>query len=95
MSGTIILRLIEKDIKLFFGNRAAQRLVAICQQLALEHGGPFFLSCRIAGKLVGVHATTAMRTIRFLLDRGVLRLITPGRPGRAAVYLYTHANPPE
>ena len=57
----------------------ARRLAAICRELQRMHGEqPFFLDCRNAGLLIGVHYRTAHRRLRQLCDRGVLQQVSSG-----------------
>ena len=59
-------------------------LVAICLQLQREHGSePFYLSCRTAGKLIGVDHLRANRWLNVLIEDNVLSLVQKGRPGKA------------
>jgi hypothetical protein len=60
-----------------------RRLVALCHQLDREAGGKaFFLSCRMAGELLGVHYVQANRWL-FLLDHDkVVKQLNKGDPAR-------------
>lgn len=66
-------------------------LVALCRELQRACGmGPFFLSTRTAGQLLGVHYATASRWLRGLRHDGILKLVSPGsrEEGRASRYRY-------
>lgn len=64
-----------------------QRLVGICLRLQ-EHEGaaPFFLGCRKAGELLGVHFTHAGSLLRLLVADGILRVVDKGSNGRSTRY---------
>ena len=51
----------------------------LCDALQKRAGDrPFHLDCRTAGKLVGVHYSTASRHLNRLMDSGKLELVKPG-----------------
>ena len=73
-----------------FEDARLRLLVSICQELQAAAGAsPFFLSCRTAGRLVGVDHTCASRWLRGLQGE-VLELVTAGttRSRRASRYRY-------
>jgi hypothetical protein len=66
-------------------------LVALCQELQKATGdGPFYLSCRTAGRLLGVDHTTAWRWLFLLVQDGVLQEVTKGsqQTKKASRYRY-------
>lgn len=64
-------------------------LLAICVQLQEIAGdGPFFLSCRSAGELLGISASSAGNLFVLLQAEGLLKLAAPGTKYRAARYRY-------
>ena len=64
------------------------RLIKLCRELQRESGkGPFFLSCRTAGVLLGLGHWTAWRRMCVLQEDGVIRCVQPGKT-RAARYRY-------
>jgi hypothetical protein len=57
-------------------------LAALCRELQRIAGaGPFFLDCRSAGRLLGIHHTTAWRLLTVLCADGIL---APGDKGSQA-----------
>ena len=73
-----------------------RRLVALCRQLDREaKGGPFFLSCRTAGKLLGVSHVQANRWLFLLAHDGVIEQMNKGDPGKrqAAEYQWIGRRP--
>jgi hypothetical protein len=57
-------------------------LVAICVSLQQFHGtGPFFLSCRKAGEVIGVSKSDASRLLRMLVFDSVLEVVNAGSYG--------------
>jgi hypothetical protein len=70
---------------------ALQLLVALCRELQREAGdGPFYLSCRTAGRLLGVHYKTASAWLAGLAIDGVVKVIVRGgqKSMRASRYRY-------
>ncbi len=66
-----------------------RRLVAICRELQRACGdAPFFLSCRTAGRLVGLDHATAWRRLGMLVADGVLIMAQTGTTRRATRYRY-------
>lgn len=65
------------------------RLVRICQALAAHNApGPFFLSSRQAGELLGVHFTDASKMLAALVMDGVLHLESRGAGKTASRYRF-------
>jgi hypothetical protein len=63
------------------------KLLLICQQLQLTHGEePFFLSARMAEKLINYHFTGTAKMLDALVSDGFLELITKGKMGEASRY---------
>ena len=74
-----------------YDQQALKLLVALCRELQRSAGErQFFLSCRTAGRLLGVDHTTANRWLFLLTSDGVLKKVTPGERGKriAARYRY-------
>ncbi len=77
-----------------YPNEAAHLLACLCRELQIIAGDqPFFLDCRNAGKLLGVHFTTASEWLNGFQQLGILKLIEkgkrqPGKPGKASRYRY-------
>lgn len=72
-------------------------LAAICRELGLVRADRvFYLSCRKAGKMLGVSHTTANGWLFLLEHDGIIRTIakggTPENPRRATRFLYTGPN---
>ncbi len=66
-------------------NERLQILVALCRELQRATGGqPFYLSCRVAGRLLSVSHTEAGRWLFLLESDGILRVVAKGG---------THENP--
>lgn len=66
------------------------RLVCICQALAIHHApGPFFLSSRQAGELLGVHFTEASKMLAALVMDRVLHLESRGAGRVASRYRFS------
>ena len=69
-------------------------LASLCRELQRDAGkGPFFLSCRTAGRLLEVDHTTAWRWLMVLfVQDGLLEVTERGRPGgrRATRFRYIH-----
>jgi len=66
-------------------------LISICRELQRATGdGPFFLSCRTAGKYIGTDHTTASRYLFLLEHDGILQVVTKGdqRSRRATRFRY-------
>ncbi|MHA1409235.1 MAG: hypothetical protein ACTSQY_02745 [Candidatus Odinarchaeia archaeon] len=59
-----------------FKNPRIKLLVKLCYQInELRHENHFYLSCIDVGRLLGVSAKTASKYLRFLVKKGVLRLV--------------------
>ena len=66
------------------------RLIKLCRELQRAAGdGPFFLSCRTAGELLGVDHNTAWKRLRMLESDEVLKATARGTKTRATRYMYT------
>lgn len=68
-----------------------RRLVGLCAELQRGHGdAPFFLSCRVAGRVLGIGHADASRDLRGLCRDGVLREVErpPRGTGRAIRYRF-------
>jgi hypothetical protein len=66
-----------------------RRLLKLCRELQRDSGAsPFFLSCRKAGKLLGVDHDTASKFMGMLVGDGVLSLSKAGTARTAARYRY-------
>ncbi len=66
-------------------------LISICRELQrVAKDRPFFLSCRTAGRLLGVDHHTAWRWLFLLVQDGVLDLVSVGQlsTGKASEYRY-------
>ena len=66
-------------------------LVALCRELQRSAGGgPFYLSCRTAGRLLGVDYSTANRWLFLMANDGILEVAEPGNRAqrKAARYRY-------
>jgi len=62
-----------------FEQEPLRLLVAICRELQRNAGeGPFFLSSRDAGRLLGVEHTTAHRWLHGLKNMGILAIVEAG-----------------
>lgn len=68
----------------------AVALCRICKQLQANAGeGPFFISARQAGELIGLHFTDASKVLYALVADGVLSLVKRGAGKVASRYRYT------
>jgi len=68
---------------------AAQHLIRLCLGLQKHHGvGPFFLSVRMAGEVLGVHFTDASKMLTVLVVDGVLTLVSKGAGRYASRYRF-------
>ena len=73
-----------------------RRLITICRELQRASGdGPFFLSCRTAGLLLGLDQTTAWRRLGMLVVDDVLLVVQNGTKRRATRYRYTGDDAPK
>ncbi len=66
-------------------------LVALCRELQRSvGGGPFYLSCRTAGRLLGVDYSTANRWLFLMVSDEILAVTEPGDRAKrkAARYRY-------
>jgi hypothetical protein len=69
-----------------------KKLVCLTYQMQLHHGKkPFFLSCRDAGALIGVHFETASKLLGHLVRDGVLELVERGVRPKASSYRFIGA----
>jgi len=74
-----------------FEQPALRLLVSLCCELQRDAGaGPFYLSCRTAGRLLNVEHTTAARWLYLLVQSGILIEVEKGsqRHNRATRYRY-------
>lgn len=74
-----------------FEGDAARLLVAVCRELQRAAGdGPFYLSCRKAGELIGLHYTRAADYLAMLADLGIVQVVEVGsaETNRATRYRY-------
>ncbi len=74
-----------------YDQQPLQLLVALCRELQRSAGsGPFYLSCRTAGRLLGVDHTTANRWLFLMISDGILEIAEPGDRAKrkAARYRY-------
>jgi hypothetical protein len=75
--------------KLYKDDPIMHRLALLCAQLQEEAGEePFYLTCRNAGRLLGIRHEPANDRLRLLMTHKVLKLVEKGRPGRASRYRY-------
>ncbi len=67
-----------------------RNLVALCRELQREAGkDPFYLACRVAGRLIGVDRNTANHWLGLTLQADeVVALVRKGSRGRASEYRY-------
>lgn len=66
-----------------------QRLIKLCRELQYTAGdGPFFLSVRTAGELVGLDRNSAWRRLRMLEADGIIRTVEAGTKTKATRYRY-------
>jgi hypothetical protein len=64
-----------------FGGENIKLLISLCCELQRLSGDrPFFLSCRIAAKLLNVAHTNTARWLRILVREKVLKIVIPGSP---------------
>lgn len=69
-----------------YGNKA-QHLMQICLGLQIRaNDREFFLSCRIAGELIGLHYTDAATLLRAFVSEGWLELVAKGAGSHASRY---------
>lgn len=67
----------------------AIHLAQICLALQARAGdAPFFISARMAGKLIGCHFTDAATLLRCFADEGWLKLVKAGAGNRASRYKF-------
>ncbi len=74
-----------------YEQRPLQVLVALCRELQRATGeGPFYLSCRTAGRLLEVDHTTASRWLFLLVSDRVLEEVSKGSQAthKASRYRY-------
>ena len=72
-----------------YGSPETRRLVMLCRELQRASGsGPFFLSCRTAGELLGLDHMTAWRRLQVLRLDGVIEETCRGTKTKAARYRY-------
>ncbi len=77
-----------------YDSQPVRDLAALCRELqGIVGDGPFFLSTRTAGRLLGVHHTTAWRGLFLLETDGWIKTIEKGgtdkNPRKATRYSYT------
>lgn len=71
-----------------------RKLVALCRELQRSAGGgPFYLACRTAGRLLGVDHTTANRWLFLLIHDGLLKVAEPGDRTRRKAARYRYLGP--
>lgn len=72
-----------------YESRDMVRLVKLCRELQRVAGdAPFFLSCRTAGKLLGIVHTSAWKLMRVLVVDRILQVEQRGTTAKAARYRY-------
>ncbi len=72
-----------------FTSHATRKLVHLCCELqGLSGDSPFYLSCRVAGTVVGLEKTIAWKRLGLLRSCGIIELVQPGTNGRATRYRY-------
>ena len=72
-----------------FLSHATRRLVHLCCELqGLSGDSPFYLSCRVAGVVVGLEKTVAWKRLGLLRSCGIIEMVQPGTKTRAARYRY-------
>jgi len=79
------------DVAEDYDQDALRLLVALCRELQRSAAsGPFYLSCRTAGRLLGVDHTTANRWLFLMINDGILEVTEPGERAKrkAARYRY-------
>jgi hypothetical protein len=65
------------------------RLIKLCRELQRASGAsPFFLACRTAGQLLGMHHERAWRRLGMLVADGILSVAERGTKTRATRYRY-------
>ena len=65
------------------------RLIKLCRELQRASGdGPFFLSCRTAGELLGLDHNTAWRRLGMLVSDDLIQTVEPGTKTKATRYRY-------
>jgi hypothetical protein len=75
--------------KLYKDDPTMHRLALLCAQLQEEAGAePFYLTCRTAGRLLGIHFVKANDRLRMLVTDKILKLEERGQPRRASRYHY-------
>ena len=78
----------ESLVSLGYGDKALL-LCRICKQLQANAGdGPFFVSARQAGELIGLHFTDASKVLYALVADDVLELVKKGAGKAASRYRY-------
>ena len=65
----------------------ANDVLTLCYQLQVHHGGPFFLSSRIAGDEVDICHQYAAKILANLCSAGILERLTTGKRDRASEYM--------
>lgn len=66
-----------------------RRLVKLCRELQrLSGAAPFFISCRVAGELLGIDHLTASRLLGMLVTDGVLTVARAAFGRTATRYHY-------
>jgi len=74
-----------------FDQQPLRLLMALCRELQREAGSrPFFLACRAAAKLLGVHHATTARWLNGLCRVGVLRLESEGNHDKRQARCYRY-----
>ena len=77
-----------------YEQRKLRLLVALCRELQRACGtGPFFLSTRTAGQLLGVNHVTASRWLRGLRLDGILKLESEGSREEHRAHRYRYVAP--
>lgn len=72
-----------------------RRLVALCRELQRAAGdSPFFLSCRMAGELLGIDHMMAWRRLFLLEADGLIQTVKPGTKTKATRYRYVASDSP-
>ena len=72
-------------------NPTKRLLIRTCMELQRHHGAaPFFLSCHMAGRVLGVVHSYAHQMLGDLIAAGILKISWAGKPGnpRATRYFY-------
>jgi hypothetical protein len=66
-----------------------RRLIVLCRALQQTAGDkPFFLTCRMAGELLGISHVLANKWLRLLVIDDVLTLVSVGTQGKASRYRF-------